>query len=373
MRLILIVAVFCFVAFTADAADLGNFPRAIDLDSRTIGVLSVMAQKPYNLSIADGEVGTEEFEDRIWQRGVLKKTVVKRDGTRSEEIEGCVYYHDGFGMVITLRGTKYKKDWGTNLDFALENFPGGEGSNVHRGFLQMLNQIEENLVERLVAFFGVEATQSKPIYFVGHSRGGAIATLAAAKRLAVLEEVVRPNQVKVVTFSSPRVGNRVFVRDLHSRIGRDNILTFYCNTDVVSGTPLERWGFFNHGIGISIDWGHVTWGQSLQKWRAYLKILSESEDDDAPFNAADINHYTNRFLENSAEMYGHPRDTAASIIKFFVQSSHSVPGKEAINLAIDDFKYDFSRGLPLGSCGKSEAIFSERNPWVSNIYRSILG
>lgn len=371
MRLILIVAVFCFVAFTADAADPGNFPRAIDLDSRTIGVLSVMAQKPYNLSIADGEVGIEEFEDRIWQRGVLKKTVVKKDGTRSEEIEGCVYYHDVFGMVITLRGTKYKKDWGTNLDFALEDFVGREG-NVHRGFLKMLNQIEENLLERLEVFFGEEATRSKPIYFVGHSRGGALATLAAAKGFGVFGGV-RPNQVKVVTFSSPRVGNRAFVRDLHSRIGRDNILTFYCNTDVVSGTPLERWGFFNHGIGISIDWGHVTWGQSLQKWGAYLKILSESEDDDAPFSAADINHYTNSFLKNSAEMYGSPRDAAAGVLKFFVQSSHSIPGKEAINLAIGDFKYDFSRGLSLGSCGKSEAIFSERNPWVSNMYRLVLG
>jgi|APCry1669189844_1035258.scaffolds.fasta_scaffold17280_1 Lipase (class 3) len=352
--------------------DEDEFVRGIDLESNVMSTLSVLSQKPYHLSIAGGESGIEKIEEKDWEFSILKKTIKKKNGTSAEEIEGVIYHNDVFGTVIAMRGTKYKKDWGTNLDFAFTDFAGNTGK-VHRGFYRMLNEIEGDLCAKLTTMGLFDGAKNKPVYFIGHSRGGALATLAAAKIFSTFENL-HSHQVKVITFSSPRVGNREFVNDFHRKVGRDNIITFYCNTDLVPGAPLESHGFYDHGLSIQVDWGQQTWGQAAEQWFRFLRKVEESEEDEAPFNYADIEAYSNRFLDKATEMYGTPRTAASVIINHFIRISHEVPTTHAIELALEDYKYDFRLGLPLKECGRACALFSfKKNPWLTQAYKLILG
>lgn len=103
-------------------------------------------------------------------------------------------------------------------DYAARKDLPPEFPRVHEGF----NQVAQLLLT-------VEATQSNDaqsgvprklweilrddsydkVYLAGHSLGGAVATLVAAR---LLELGVRPEQIEVITFGAPEVGNEAFVQ-----------------------------------------------------------------------------------------------------------------------------------------------------------------
>ena len=95
--------------------------------------------------------------------------------------------------VLVFRGTQGRiSNWAFNLSTALSPWPGG--GYVHRGFKMLLLEAWEAIEEEL-------KKQKMPVYYTGHSLGGALAVLAAS----LLEPAA------VYTFGSPRMGNGQFV------------------------------------------------------------------------------------------------------------------------------------------------------------------
>ena len=95
--------------------------------------------------------------------------------------------------VLVFRGTTGFRNWLLDLDVRPLKL-GGRGV-VHRGFAEALNGVWDLLqpaLERLKA----------PLFFTGHSMGGALAQLAATK--------FRPRAV--YCFGAPRVGDRGYVQ-----------------------------------------------------------------------------------------------------------------------------------------------------------------
>ncbi|MBF0211525.1 MAG: lipase family protein [Desulfamplus sp.] len=95
--------------------------------------------------------------------------------------------------VLVFRGTEGRiSNWFFNFNTMLS--PWTLGGKVHRGFKLLLMEAWEEIRQQL------EFTQ-EPIYYTGHSLGGALAVLAASLK--------QPEAV--YTFGSPMVGNLEFV------------------------------------------------------------------------------------------------------------------------------------------------------------------
>ena len=118
--------------------------------------------------------------------------------------------------VLAFRGTENLRDWLTNISIGPKDLEGG--GQVHDGFMQGLNSVWPRIDEELR---GLRC----PVYFTGHSLGGALATIAAARR---------PPRA-LYTFGSPRVGNAEFVARLSCPVFR-----LVHGTDLVTEVPTEE-------------------------------------------------------------------------------------------------------------------------------------
>jgi len=99
-------------------------------------------------------------------------------------------------LVVCFRGTNTLMQWILNLTTSgkpwFEDNP-DDPASVHQGFKFIFDRLWPRVEEAMEG-------NKYPIFFTGHSLGGALATLAAAKREAVA----------LYTFGAPRVGNAAF-------------------------------------------------------------------------------------------------------------------------------------------------------------------
>ena len=103
---------------------------------------------------------------------------------------------DGAFAVLVFRGTTGRlSNWLSNLDVVACEWP--TGGNVHRGFRNILLELWDTIASALEVI-------EKPLYYTGHSLGGALATLAAS---------LRPPRA-VYTFGAPRIGDAEFAQTL---------------------------------------------------------------------------------------------------------------------------------------------------------------
>ena len=113
-------------------------------------------------------------------------------------------------IIVAFRGTEpydspdhgqMIRDWLNDVNALLVPEPGMPGL-VHEGFRDALNTIWPAMWPEIQA--RVAASPGKPLYFTGHSKGGAIAPLAAMRCLS-------PDVVPYVcTFAAARCGDQDF-------------------------------------------------------------------------------------------------------------------------------------------------------------------
>lgn len=134
----------------------------------------------------------------------------------------CRIGHLPEGIVLAFRGTlppfpngsrlqdiRILGDWVRNLTPALEEVPWLEtvapDARLHSDFVGALDSIWPEVVQSVTGIS--EDSGCTRLYFIGHSKGGAMATIAAMRWLVEQPTV---DQVNVVTFGSPRTGNQAF-------------------------------------------------------------------------------------------------------------------------------------------------------------------
>ena len=120
--------------------------------------------------------------------------------------------------VLVFRGTQGKiSNWAFNLATALSPWP--SGGNVHRGFKLLLMEAWKAIEQQL-------QNLPAPVYYTGHSLGGALAVLAASLK----------KPAAVYTFGSPRMGDSEFVNS----ISNVNIYRVVNPRDIVACVPPIR-------------------------------------------------------------------------------------------------------------------------------------
>lgn len=113
---------------------------------------------------------------------------------------------------------------------------------MHQGFYYAFESVYQELNQFLRGLKGVTT-----IHCVGHSLGGAIATLAADW----IKSTGAVAQVNLYTFGSPRVGLEMFAKKCTTRLVADNIYRVYHKTDPVPMVP--TWPF-THVPTSSVDY-----------------------------------------------------------------------------------------------------------------------
>lgn len=172
-------------------------------------------------------------------------------------------YRSGFGVIargkgefqgdalLAIRGTD---DLVRDLVFTDLNMSvqlSSTGRLVHGGFNKTFNSFYSQHVRPFLRKF-----HPNQVHCVGHSLGGALATLTA-DRIAV-DGLAKP---VLYTFGSPRVGGEPFARQVTAKLGAENIHRVYHKTDIVSMVPM--WPFVhvpNPGIDCYINSpGAIPW------------------------------------------------------------------------------------------------------------------
>lgn len=141
-------------------------------------------------------------------------------------------------VFVGVRGS-YGFEWLTNFNL-------GEGPD-HDGY----REAEAELARALTAYMGelgADPARTR-VLVTGHSRGGAVANLLAA-RLDELgrtsQALARPEGVFAYTFASPAVSRKA----VEGRYG--NIFNVVSASDPVPRLPLASWGYGRHGVTVTI-------------------------------------------------------------------------------------------------------------------------
>ena len=133
---------------------------------------------------------------------------------------------------VAIKGTASLYDALTDLNAGVHS--SHTGFKVHQGFYYALDSILIELRQFISGLKGVSV-----VHCVGHSLGGAVATLAA--------DWIKANSaisgVRLYTFGSPRVGLESFAAKCASRLVTTNIHRVYHRTDPVPMVP--TWPFFH--------------------------------------------------------------------------------------------------------------------------------
>ncbi|BBB92094.1 MAG TPA: lipase family protein [Methylomusa anaerophila] len=207
--------------------------------------------------------------------------------------------------LLAVTGTETEKD--IRVDLSWDKIPFATKSSlsinqlpkVHQGFYQYLRTAgeaevvdEENgrpqdLLNILLAH------PEQKIYLTGHSLGGAVVTLAAA---SLLEAGVKPQQIEVITFGAPAVGNTAFKDLFEARLNLTRI--------TIHGDPiplaLQR-----------IPGGYTQFGQETS-WKKPDYIGQNPHDIASYLDLAMKQYYHIRQAAVQAGALSLPDDSAAS-------------------------------------------------------------
>jgi triacylglycerol lipase len=171
--------------------------------------------------------------------------------------------------VIACRGTE-PHEWNdiradANAVTALAETVG----RVHRGFKREVDDLWPMLEVAL-------RSNTLPTWFCGHSLGGAMAAICAAR---CYKSSISSNPEEVYTFGSPRIGDRQYMN--HAR------LTYYRwvnNNDVVTRVPPRWMGYIHGGQELYLDFRgrlkrYSGWQRTKDRLRGFIRGLANRSFD----------------------------------------------------------------------------------------------
>lgn len=169
---------------------------------------------------------------------------------------------------VAFKGTAGLYDALTDLNTGVK--PSHTGSPVHQGFYYAFDSVLLDLRRFISSLQGIHV-----IHCVGHSLGGAIATLAADW----IKASGSGTSVKLYTFGSPRVGLEMFAKKCTARVSAENIFRVYHNSDPVPMVP--TWPF-HHTPTAAPD--YLVWSPASavpwehHKMKHYINSMKEAGD-----------------------------------------------------------------------------------------------
>lgn len=141
----------------------------------------------------------------------------------------CAQGKDANDLFLIFRGTTTANNGADILTDGRIGIKTSAAGPVHIGFSHCF----KTMLPDIRTFLATHVNGKKTVHCIGHSLGGAIASLAA-------DWVARNTMhtAKLYTFGAPRVGTEWFSKSTTAAIGRENIHRVYHRTDPVTMVPL---------------------------------------------------------------------------------------------------------------------------------------
>ena len=151
---------------------------------------------------------------------------IEKDGERS-----LVGYNTNMdSLFVAFRGSANIQNWLDNIQFSQTSPYKNPDIKVEKGFYKIYSRFKKDIIKTLISLKSKYNTER--ILLTGHSLGAAISTLLAYE---LKTEYNLFNQIQLITFGSPRVGNSQFVYDFTQNEIKNNRLTHYY--DIVPHVP----------------------------------------------------------------------------------------------------------------------------------------
>jgi len=172
-------------------------------------------------------------------------------------------------IVITCRGTETDSWNDLKADINAAQELAETVGRVHRGFKKEVDDIWPILEKKL-------ASNTKNLWFTGHSLGGAMATICAGRCLL---SKIDSSPVQIQTFGSPRVGNKRYIN--HAKV---DYIRWVNNNDIVTRSPPVWMGYRHTGKEIYLDSeGRINSLTKVQRkkdmWKGFVSGLKNKEID----------------------------------------------------------------------------------------------
>ncbi|SDP84234.1 lipase family protein [Desulforhopalus singaporensis] len=161
-------------------------------------------------------------------------------GVDKNSAQAAVIEHEDY-ICIVFRGTNELKDWLDNLNAFAKKELFGE---FHRGFWNSVEDVWKPIEARCRELQG---RRKRPVFFTGHSLGGAMATIAAAKFIHEDKPFT-----SAYTFGQPRVLTRETARIFNSEC-KARFFRFHNNNDIVTRVPARLMGYSHIGSYLYIS------------------------------------------------------------------------------------------------------------------------
>jgi predicted lipase len=146
-------------------------------------------------------------------------------------------------VVVAFRGTRPTliKNWADNLKFIEADFPSSyDRGKVHSGFLEAYQALSSKIYNQLQ--FQMKAYSTYNIVIVGHSLGGAQATIMAMDLF--YNRNIRKN-LYLITLGSPRVGDSSFAGEFQFAFNGKSLRLVHA-LDIVPHVPPRNFGNYMH-------------------------------------------------------------------------------------------------------------------------------
>jgi triacylglycerol lipase len=186
------------------------------------------------------------------------------DFTFLEQANAQAYvFSTQYDCVVVFRGTQPHELDDIKADINAVMIVAETVGRVHRGFKGEVDDLWEQLEKIL-------KDNTKPLWFTGHSLGGAMATIAAGR--CVLSPIPS-NPEALFSFGSPRVGCRRYINFV-----KINHYRWVNNNDIVTRMPPRWLGYTHSGRELYLNSnGSVARYSTLRKisdrWRGFLTSL----------------------------------------------------------------------------------------------------
>ena len=142
---------------------------------------------------------------------------------------------------MAFRGTNEVADWLDNINVFSTKELFGE---FHRGFWKAVEDVWQPINEKIQS---LQSQNKLPIFMTGHSLGGAMATIAAARLIHEDKPFT-----SVYTFGQPRVMTRETARIFNLEC-KDRFFRFHNNNDIVTRVPARIMGYSHVGSYLYIS------------------------------------------------------------------------------------------------------------------------
>ncbi len=161
-------------------------------------------------------------------------------GADTNSSQAALIAHQDY-LCMVFRGTNELADWLDNINAFRTRVLFGE---IHRGFWNSVEDVWDVIHD---AYVRLREESKRPLFFTGHSLGGAMATVAAARFLH--QDLPFTS---VYTYGEPRALGREASRIYNAEAGRRHY-RFQNNEDIVTRVPSRLMGYSHVGTCLYID------------------------------------------------------------------------------------------------------------------------